>query len=67
MKPRTEEEWYRLHDNVICAILTGRTANPYYGDWSIDSITSDAIAGADHLVKEMKKREEEEIQSPPSF
>ena len=60
MKPRNEEEWNRLHDNAICAILTGRTANPYYGDWSLDSIVSDAIYGADHLVQELKKREQKE-------
>ena len=64
MKPRNEEEWNRLHDNAICAILTGRTANPYYGDWSLDSIVSDAIYGADHLVQELKKREQKEIPSP---
>lgn len=61
---RTEEQWIRLYDNAICATLTGRTANPYYGDWSMESLISDAIAGADHLVKELKKREEKDIQSP---
>ena len=61
---RTEEQWIRLYDNAICATLTGRTANPYYGDWSMESLISDAIAGADHLVKELKKREENDIQSP---
>ena len=65
MKPRTQEEWNRLQDNAISAILTGRTANPYYGDWSMESLISDAIVGADHLVKELKKREEKEIQSLP--
>ena len=65
MRPRTQEEWNRLQDNAISAILTGRTANPYYGDWSLDSIISDAIAGADHLIKEMKKKEQMEIPSPP--
>lgn len=64
VKPRTEMEWRELHNNAICAILTGRTANPYYGDWSLDSIVSDAIYGADHLVQELKKREQKEI--PPS-
>ena len=64
MRPRTPEEWNRLQDNAISAILTGRTANPYYGDWSIESLISDAIAGADHLIKELKKREEKEIPSP---
>ena len=65
MKPRNEEEWNRLRDNAICSILIGRTSNPYYGDWSLDSIVSDAIYGADHLVKELKKREEKDIQSLP--
>lgn len=57
-------EWRELRNNAICAILTGRTANPYYGDWSLDSIVSDAISGADHLVEKLKKKEEKEIQSP---
>ena len=66
VKPRTEMGWRELHNNAICAILTCRTANPYYGDWSIKSIISDAISGADTLVNELKKKEEKEIQSPPS-
>lgn len=66
MKPRNEEEWTRLQDNAICSILIGRTANPYYGDWSLDSIVSDAIYGADHLVQELKKKEQKEIPSPPA-
>ena len=66
MRPRNEEEWNRLQDNAICAILTGRTANPYYGDWSIKSIISDAISGADTLVNELKKKEEKEVLFPPS-
>jgi hypothetical protein len=65
MRPRNEEEWNRLRDNAICSILMGRTANPYYGDWSIKSIISDAISGADTLVNELKKKEEKEIPSPP--
>ena len=63
MKQRTEEEWNRLRDNAICSILIGRTSNPYYGDWSLDSIVSEAIYGADHLVKKLKEEEQTEIQS----
>ena len=66
MRPRNEEEWNRLRDNAICSILMGRTGNPYYGDWSLDSIVSDAIYGADHLVQELKKKEQKEIPSPPA-
>ena len=61
---RTEEQWIRLYDNAICSILIGRTSNPYYGDWSLDSIVSDAIFGANHLVKKLKEEEQTEIPSP---
>ena len=64
MKPKNEEEWNRLRDNAICSILIGRTSNPYYGDWSLDSIVSDAIFGANHLVKKLKEEEQTEIPSP---
>ncbi len=65
MKQRTEEEWRTIHENAMLSILAGRTANDYWGEMSITSIVSDALQGADHLVKEMKKREEKEIQSLP--
>lgn len=65
MKYRTEEEWRTLHDNALCGILSGRAANMYYDNWSIGSIISDALNVADHLVQELKKKEEKEIQSPP--
>ena len=56
MRPRTQEEWNRLQDIAISAILTGRTANPYYGDWSLESIISDALTGSDPLPNELKER-----------
>ena len=43
---------------VICAIITGRCANSYFGDYSINTIIDEAISGADRLIKELKEREE---------
>ena len=45
---------------TICAIITGRCANSYFGDYSIDTIVSEAVSGADCLIKELKEREETE-------
>lgn len=57
-KKRTEEDWRKLHENVICAILNGRCANNYYGEMSIDSLVDEALRGADLLVEKLRKREE---------
>ena len=54
---RTQEEWRILHESAVCAILSGRCANDYFGDYSIDSIVDEAIRGADLLIKELKERE----------
>lgn len=57
---RTEEDWCRLHENAICAILSGRCANPYFGDMSMSTLVSEAIWSADDLVDKLRKREEKE-------
>ena len=59
-KKRTEEDWKRIHENAINAILTGRCANNYYGDMSIDSLVDEALRGADLLVEKLRKREEDQ-------
>ena len=45
---------------TICAIITGRCANSYFGDYSIDTIISEAVSGANRLIEELKEREETE-------
>ena len=60
MKKRTEEEWRKLHENAICAILTGRHANDFFSNYSIEKLVREAIKGADYLLDELKKREEKE-------
>ena len=57
-KKRTEEDWKRIQENAINAILMGRCANNYYGDMSIDSLVDEALRGADLLVGKLRKREE---------
>ena len=55
---RTQEDWRRLHENAIIAILSGKTANPVIGTMS--SIIDQAIWGADELIKRLKEREEKQ-------
>lgn len=57
MEKRTEQEWRALFDSAVSSIIGGRCANSYFGDYSIDSIISEAIRGADLLIKELKERE----------
>ncbi len=57
---RTEEDWRKLHQSVICAILNGRCANEYFGNMSMNSLIDDAIWGADDLVEKLRKREEDQ-------
>ena len=59
-KKRTEEDWRKLHEKVICAILNGRCANEYFGNMSMNSLIDDAVWGADDLVEKLRKREEEQ-------
>ena len=58
MANRTEQQWAALYDAAVTAIIEGRCANSYFGDYSIESIVSEAISGADFLIKELKEREE---------
>ena len=60
MKKRTDEEWRKLHENAICAILSGRHANDYFSNMSIENLVNEAIKGADYLLNELKKREDKE-------
>ena len=57
MANRTEQQWTALYDAAVTSIIGGRCANSYFGDYSIDSIISEAIRGADLLIKELKERE----------
>ena len=56
MKKRTEEEWRKLHENAICAFISGRAAN--YAQMSYTQCVDEAIYGADYLLEELKKLEE---------
>lgn len=47
---RTEQQWAALCDTAVTAII----ANYYFGDYSIDSIISETIRGANRLIKELK-------------
>lgn len=59
-KKRTEEDWMRIHENAINAILTGRCANEYFGNMSMNSLIDDAIWGADDLVEKLQKRKKDQ-------
>lgn len=60
MANRTEQQWTALFDAAVTSIIEGRCANSYFGDYSIDSVVSEAIRGADLLIKKLKEREEAE-------
>ena len=60
MANRTEQQWTALFDATVTSIIQGRCANSYFGDFLLDSIISEAISGADLLVKQLKEREETE-------
>ena len=57
---RTEADWMRIHENAIYAILTGKSANVYLGNMSMNSLIDDAVWGADDLIKRLKEREDDE-------
>lgn len=57
MEKRTEQQWTALFDATVTSIIGGRCANDYFGNYSIDSIVSEAISGANLLVKQLKERE----------
>lgn len=58
MANRNEQQWTTLFDAAVTAIIGGRCANSYFGDFSIDSIVNEAIWGADILIKKLKERED---------
>ena len=49
MEKRNEQQWRALFDSAVSSIIGGRCANSYFGDYSIDSIISEAIRGADTI------------------
>ncbi len=57
MTKRTEEEWRRLHENAICAFISGRAGQDVFNTY--EQIVDEAIWSADYLVEELKKREKE--------
>ena len=56
---RTQEDWMRLHDSAVCAILNGRCANDHFGEMSMSSLVGEALTGADLLVEKLREREED--------
>lgn len=60
MATRTEQQWTALYDAAVTSIIGGRCSNSYFGDYSIESIISEAVRGADILIKKLKEREEAE-------
>lgn len=60
MKPKTEEDWLRIFENTLCAILNGRCSNPDFSNMSMNTLIDEAVWGADDLVEKLKKREEQE-------
>ena len=60
IQKRTEQEWRALYDAAVTSIIGGRCSNGYYGDYSIESIVSEAIRGGELLIKELKEKEEAE-------
>lgn len=59
---RTQQEWRKLHENAIIAILNGWCANYYYSTMSMNSLIDEAVWGADDLIKRLKKREGDDEQ-----
>ena len=64
MKKRTsDEEWRRLHQDTAARILAAQFANFSYDNYSQESMVFVAVTAADTLIEELKKREEEELQT----
>lgn len=60
MEKRTEQQWTALYDAAVTAIIGGRCANSFFGNYSIDTIVDEAIRGANLLIKELKAKEDVE-------
>ena len=63
MKKRTDEEWRKLHQDTAARILAAQFGNFSYDNYSDESKVFVAVTAADTLVEELKKREEEELQT----
>ena len=57
----TEQE---VKIRTICAIISGRCANPDFADTSISTIVSEALRGSDILLNELWKDEQLSQPSP---
>jgi hypothetical protein len=63
MKRTTEEEWKTLHQDTAARILAAQFGNCSYDNYSDESKVFVAVTAADTLIEELKKREEEELQT----
>lgn len=63
MKRTTEEEWKTLHQDTAARILAAQFGNFSYDNYSDKSKVIVAVTAADTLIEELKKREEEELQT----
>ena len=61
MKPRTDEDWNRIFESTMCAIINGSMANVSLCQSGVYSIINEGIDGADYLVEKLKRREEKEM------
>ena len=61
MKPKTDEDWNRIFESTMCAIINGSLANVSLCQVGVYSIIDDGIDGADYLVEKLKRREEKEM------
>ena len=57
IQKRTEQDWRNLFENVVTSIISGRTSNSYFGDYSLESIISEAIRGGELLIQKLKEKE----------
>ena len=60
MKPKTDEDWNRIFESTMCAIINGSLANVSLCQLGVYSIIDEGIDGADYLVRKLMKREAEE-------
>ena len=64
MKKRTtDEQWKKLHQDTAARILASQFSNFSYDNYSDESKVFVAVTAADTLIEELKKREEEELQT----
>ena len=61
MKPKTDEDWNRIFESTMCAIINGSLANVSLCQLGVYSMIDDGIDGADYLVEKLKRREEKEM------